>query len=211
MRFILFVEGHTEHKAVPAFLKKWLDPQLGQPVGIKAVRFEGWAELVDDVARKAHLYLDDPSNDDIIAVVSLLDLYGPEFYPGHAVSAAERESWGKKHIEDKVNHAKFRHFFAVHETEAWLLSQPNAFPAEIRRGLPDRPPEEVNFDTPPARLLGRLYKQATRKNYKKVVYGGQLFKKLDPGVAYAKCPTLKALLDEMLALAQAAGLGPVKG
>ncbi len=75
MRFILLVEGYTERKAVPAFLKQWLDPQLRQPVGIKPVRFEGWAELVDDVAKKAHSYLDDPSQDDVVAVISLLDLY----------------------------------------------------------------------------------------------------------------------------------------
>lgn len=208
MRFVLFVEGHTEHKAVPAFLKRWLDPQLSQPVGIKPVRFEGWAELIDDVAKKARLYLEDPSNNDIIAVVSLLDLYGPTIYPEGAASAAERESWGKQDIEEKVNHPKFRHFFAVHETEAWLLSQPDVFPAEIRRGLPSKPPEQVNFDEPPACLLNRLYRQATRRKYKKVVYGGQLFRKLDPRIAYARCPRLKALLDEMLVLAKNAGLGP---
>ncbi len=41
MRFILFVEGYTENKALPQFLKKWLDPKLSNPVGIKTVRFEG--------------------------------------------------------------------------------------------------------------------------------------------------------------------------
>lgn len=208
MRFVLFVEGHTERKAVPAFLKKWLDPRLTQRVGVKAVRFDGWAELVDDVAQKAHMYLDDPSNDDVIAVVSLLDLYGPTFYPSHMESAAERNRWGREHIEGKVDREKFRHFFAKHETEAWLLSQPEMFPAEVRRSLPDRPPEQVNFDEPPAYLLNRLYKQNTRKNYKKVVYGRQLFERLDPIVAYEQCPYLRELLDELLTLAVAAGLGP---
>jgi hypothetical protein len=45
----MFVEGYTERAAVPAFLKRWLDPRLPQPVGIKPVRFDGWAELVADV------------------------------------------------------------------------------------------------------------------------------------------------------------------
>lgn len=31
MMFVLFVEGHTEDKALPRFLKKWLDPQLSTP------------------------------------------------------------------------------------------------------------------------------------------------------------------------------------
>ena len=42
MKFVLFVEGHTEKAALPAFLKRWLDPQLEQRVGLKPVRFEGW-------------------------------------------------------------------------------------------------------------------------------------------------------------------------
>ncbi len=124
MKFVLFVEGHTEQKAVPSFLKRWLDPRLGEPVGIKPVRFEGWPELVEDVERKAQFYLEGPTCGDVIAVVSLLDLYGPTIYPAHLQSAAQRDLWGKEHLEQRVNHERFRHFFAVHETEAWLLSQP---------------------------------------------------------------------------------------
>ena len=67
-------------------------------------------------------------------------------------------------------------------------------------------PEEVNFAEPPAKLLDRIYKQQTKRNYKKTTYGKQLFAKLDPASAAAKCPYLKAMLDEMLTLAKAAGL-----
>ena len=209
MKFVLFVEGQTEQKAVPSFLKRWLDPRLRQPVGVKPVRFDGWPELVEDIDRKAQLYLEGPARDNVIAVVSLLDLYGPTIYPVHLQSAAQRDQWGKEHLEKKVNHKRFRHFFAVHETEAWLLSQPEIFPAEIRRTFPKKieVPEHINFNEPPASLLNNLYKQVTHKNYKKVVYGGQLFGKLDPDVAYGKCPRLKTLLDELLILAEAAGLG----
>jgi len=208
MKFVLFVEGYTEQRAAPSFLKRWLDPRLGQPVAIKPVRFDGWAELVEDVEKKAHLYLEGPTRGDVIAVVSLLDLYGPTIYPTHIQSAADRDQWGKEYIEKKVKHERFRHFFAVHETEAWLLSQPGIFPAAIRKELPKKveAPEQVNFNEPPACLLNNLYKKVTRKTYKKVVDGGQLFGKLDPDVAYDKCPRLKSLLDEMLTLAKAAGL-----
>lgn len=209
MKFVLFVEGHTERKSLPAFLKRWLDARLTQPVGVKAVRFEGWSELVDDVVQRARFYLDDNSSGgDIIAVVSLLDLYGPTFYPKHAESASEREQWGRERIEKDVDRPDFRHFFAVHEVEAWLLSQPTIFPAGVRSMIPKRLPEDVNFDEPPAKLLDRLYREAIGRKYKKVVYGGQLFQKLDPCIAYAKCPNLKRLLDEMMKLALAAGLSP---
>jgi hypothetical protein len=45
MKFVLLVEGDTEKEAAAAFLKRWLDPQLGQRVGVQVVRFNGWAEM----------------------------------------------------------------------------------------------------------------------------------------------------------------------
>ena len=41
MKFILFVEGYTEKKALSDFLKRWIDPKLDQRVGLKVVRFKG--------------------------------------------------------------------------------------------------------------------------------------------------------------------------
>ena len=206
MKFILFVEGHTEDKALPAFLKRWLDARLPQPVGIKPVRFEGWAELNREVKRKAHLYFNSPKASDLIAVISLLDLYGPTFYPAHLTTATERYDRAKEAIEREVAHPKFRHFFSVHETEAWLLSQPELFPSAVSDGFPGRvsQPETVNFDEPPAKLLNRLYRDKLRRTYKKVTHGKELFDKLDSEIAYSKCPRLKEMLDEMLRLAIAA-------
>lgn len=206
MRFILFVEGYTEDKALPSFLKKWLDPQLASAVGIRTVRFDGWPELVKDARGKAALHLNGPMKDEIIAVISLLDLYGPTFYPQHLGDPEERYAWAKADIEGKVGNSKFFQFFAVHEVEAWLLSQPEIFPPSVVRAFPGRiqQPETVNFDEPPARLLDRLYSMHLRQHYKKIVNGRELFSKLDPNIAYQKCPKLKALLDKMLELAQAA-------
>jgi hypothetical protein len=44
------------------------------------------------------------------------------------------------------------------------------------------------------------------RHYKKRVHGADLFAKLDPEVAYGKCPHLKMMLDEMLRLAEEAGI-----
>ena len=203
MKFILFVEGHTEDKALPAFLKKWLDPRLESPVGIQTVRFDGWPELFRDAEQKAKMYLNGPSKDKIIAVISLLDLYGPSFYPADLTERDRRYLWAKQMIEDKVKEKNFFQFFAVHEVEAWLLSQPEIFPSNIRNAFPGKivQPETVNFDEPPAKLLDRLYRQYTKRTYKKVVNGKELFDKLDPAVAYEKCRRLRELLDKMLDLA----------
>ena len=203
MKFILFVEGHTEHQAIAAFLKRWLDPRLPAPIGVQTVRFDGWAEMVRDAPQKAKMYLNAPKGD-VVAVIALLDLYGLQLpYPAEVNSAAEHTAWGTKHLEQQVGETRFRQFFAVQETEAWLLSQPGLFPAEIAKSLQKlENPETVNHDEPPARLLDRLYKTATGRGYKKVTEAKNLFPKLDPAAAYAKCPNLKGLLDEMLTLAQ---------
>lgn len=208
MKFVLFCEGNTERKALPTFLKRWLDPRLSQRVGIAPVKFDGWRALYDGARKKALLRL---REDDVIAVISLLDLYGPTIYPDSARTATERYDWAKKYIEEQVDHPKFRQFFAVHEVEAWLLSKPDLFPTEIQRGFPGRSrnPETVNFDEPPAKLLNRLHIATTRRTYKKVTQGMELFDRLDPAVAYEKCPRLKEMLDDMLRLAKTAGFGVV--
>jgi hypothetical protein len=203
MKFVLFVEGYTEAMALPAFLKKWLDPRLKSPVRVQPVRFEGWSELVRDVALKAKMHLDRPSKDKVIAVISLLDLYGPTFYPNHIRGKDERYDWAKRDMEKSVGEDRFFQFFAVHEVEAWLLSQPEIFPSPVSESLKSRvtKPEDVNSDNPPAKLLERLYHQHAKGRYKKLVHGAELFQKLDPSVAYSKCPRLKEMLDKMLELA----------
>lgn len=208
MRFVLFCEGHTERKALPAFLKRWLDRRLSQPVGVKAVRFNGWAQLVKDAAGKADLYLNGPDAGDVIGVIGLIDLYGPTIYPETAGSADERFAWMKKHVEDQVGDTRFRMFCAVHETEAWLLSDPSLFPPEVASALPAAvdEPETIDFDRPPAKLLDELYRAKAHRGYKKVVYGADLFGRLDPSAARAKCPHLAWLLDEMLGMAKSKGL-----
>ncbi|CCK82471.1 hypothetical protein [Desulfobacula toluolica] len=110
MRFILFVEGYTEDKTLPQFLKKWLDPRLTDPVGIRTVCFEGWAQLLKDAPLKARMHLNGPAKYDIIAVISLLDLYGPTFYPKRLTKYTERYNWAKKHMEKAVEQPKFFQF-----------------------------------------------------------------------------------------------------
>lgn len=203
MRFVLLVEGHTE-KALPAFLKRWLDPRLPQPVRITPIRFEGWRHYHKEVAKKVAINLSGKAGADVLGAVGLLDLYGPEIYPKDRKTAEQRREWAKDFFEKEVGHSRFRQHFAVHETEAWLLSDPGILPAEVARALPSRcrHPETVNFDEPPAKLLARLYREKLDRRYKKVIDGVNLFNDLAPDVAYEKCPNLKALLDDMLDLAR---------
>jgi hypothetical protein len=202
LKFLLFVEGSTE-RALPDFLRSWLDSRLPQRVGIKPVRFEGWRDYYDGIVRKVELSLSGKSGTDVIAAIGLLDLYGPTFYPQDRKTASERYTWAKRHLEEKVGHPRFRQHFAVHETEAWLLAEPGILPPEVSKALPGRcsRPEEINFEEPPAKLLARLYRSKLGKPYKKVIDGASLFQALRPERAAEKCPALQALLEDMLQLA----------
>lgn len=177
MKIVLFVEGHTEKKALPEFFKRWLDPRLSEPVGIKVVRFEGWRDYDSEIATKVRLHLSGKTGVDVVAAIGLLDLYGPLFYPRGVSEPAERYVWAKEHFEARVNEPRFRQHFAVHETEAWLLSDRRLFPPEVAAALPGKcaRPETVNFDEPPAKLLGRLYREKLRTTYKKTIDGANRF------------------------------------
>lgn len=209
MKFLLFVEGELERRAIPEFLRRGLNPRLKQRVGIQYVKFEGCGDYVAGFAKKVRMYLKGPKAEEIIAIVGLLDLYGlpNNFFPNHLTEAQDRYEWGKRRLEGEVGQEKFRQFFAVHELEAWLLSEPNLFAPEVRNAFPGNAvnPEAVNFQQPPSKLLKKLYLEKLKRRYGKVVDGCELFSKLDPDVACQKCPRLKEMVDEMLRLAMDQG------
>ena len=207
MRFVVFVEGHLERIALPGFLSSWLNSATTQRVGINVIRFQGGGEFKNKLASAVRRHLNGPSNFDLIAIIGILDLYGVNYYPNHVSTVQERYDWLCQHFENKVDCAGFHMFSAVHELEAWILSQTEILPAEVRRALPGRVqnPESVNFDNPPSKLLQRLYREKLRRDYKKIVDGSSLFSQLDPSVAREKCPYLKKMMDKLLSLAQAAG------
>lgn len=97
-------------------------------------------------------------------------------------------------------------FFAVHEVEAWILSQPDLLPLSVSGSIAKRlaKPEEVDFDQPPAKLLKQPYLREKKGEYKKTVDGEQLFSHLDPEVVLDKCPYFKEMMEEILTLARKA-------
>ncbi len=204
MKIILLVEGGTEQKALPAFFRRWLKGQHVDPLpAISAVNAEGCGNHIKECARRTELHLKNP---DVIAVFGLLDIYGANNIPGHCRTVEEKCGHLRQLLEKEVGSPKFRQHFAVHELEAWLLSDPTIFPPAVRKGLPAKAarPETVNSTEPPSKLLARLYRKAKDREYRKVTDGTSLFASLDPNLAYAKCKALAALLDDMLACLQAA-------
>jgi hypothetical protein len=198
VKFILLAEGRTEKQAVGTFLKRWLDEQLKPTrVRVQVESFAGSGRFVREFAERARLHLSPAPATEIIGVIGLLDLYK---YPCPA---------DPKAFETQVGDDNFRMFFAVHESEAWLLSEPNILPRMVRDALPSRmsdKPEAVNTNRPPSKLLDELFGRGLNRAYKKISHGQQLFARLNPEVARTKCPKLREMLDAMLSMAKAAGL-----
>jgi len=194
------VEGETE-KFLPDFLTRWVRPRTTKPIAIKPVNFRGVGNYMTDFAKRSRLLLAQP---DVIAVVGLIDFYGSGLqYPDGTIH--QQYTWAKDILEKQVNKPRFRQHFAVHETEAWLLSDPNIFPREVALRLPKTTvPETVNTRRPPSRRIRDLYRLRLNRTYNKPLEGSSLFGKLDPELAYEQCPHLKLLLDDFLVLTQRA-------
>jgi hypothetical protein len=206
MKFILFVEGETE-RSLSKFLKKWLDPQLTSKIGIQTVKFYGFGEFIKDLKRRAELHLREDRSEEIIAIIGLLDIYGLDIqFPDSANTVKKKIEWATAHFENIVSNEKFMMFFAVHETEAWLLSEPRIFQKDIRNEFPVKfsNPESVNFNEPPSVQLDRIYRKHLNQKYRKVLDGSTLFERLDPNVVYQKCPNFKRMMDTLLDLAKKA-------
>lgn len=209
MRFVVIAEGQSEGAGLGGFLREWLNARLPKRVGVAVQPLKGKDHFLDKIAPTARLLLNGRRADDIIAVIGLLDLHGLKA-PEHLTTVAERVRHHRDDIEARVGHPKFRQRFAVHETEAWFLAVPEILPDEVAKAIPPHArshPERVDSDSPPAKLLERLYRERRKETYRKTTHTADLLTKLPttPGAQAegmtAKCPYLRELLDELVSLA----------
>lgn len=205
MKFIIIVEGRTEKLAIQDFLRRWLDNKLVEKVGVKQRLLSG-GKVEQQLKKQASAHLDKDNEKEILGVIGLLDLYGmsKDFNLEGKIKGPDKLfKERKKTIEKQVNHDHFKMFFAVHEFEAWLLSDPGIFQHDYRSEINkySKSPETVNFTNHPAKLLQDIYRRKAKGHYKKTTDGPDLFGRLDPHLVYDKCPYFKMMLDEMVKLA----------
>jgi hypothetical protein len=201
----LYVEGDTEAHALPGLVRRWLDQKAGAHVRVLVESLDGWQRFAGEIDAKVRLRLRQGDSSQLIGVIGILDLYGPQFYPAGVTTADDRVMWATKHFEAEVNDRRFRMFMAVHEIEAWILSQPSLLPPQVSKVLPSRPPEQVDFGEPPSKLLHGLYKKRLKRHYKKTVDSVNMLAMLDLQVLHDRCPYAAAFLDAVLDMARAAG------
>ncbi len=214
MKFVMIVEGETEKRGVPDLLARSLTERgLPQRIGIDPINLKGGGtDLFDKVAQKGKSYVRGGPGFQAktIGVFGLLDLYNPSFdriWPASAVSRDDRLDWAARRVENRVNSPMFRMFFAVHEVEAWILSQPEILPFYAKLSVLERKriaqPELVNFRNPPARWLAEHWWNNLRRKYMKTVDGPNLMRKLNPTVVFGKCPQFRKIVEFMVERASA--------
>jgi hypothetical protein len=170
-------------------------------VGIIPVKFQGVSNYLDDLAQKVSLYLD---NNRANFVFGLVDLYGIppdriDLSPWTTVQEKVKAARAYMRALVPLQHQdRFRQHFAVHEVEAWLLAYPEQWPKKVRRQLTKRPPEQVNFNQPPAKLLKRIL----GGHFKKTTTAMNLFPRVDPQIAIDRCPYLRLLMEDLLRVAR---------
>ena len=201
-RIALFVEGDSE-KTLPAFFHKWLDPQLPERsgVGIQAVKFQGVSDFLDSLPKTVRLYLNEGRANFVVGLVDLYGLPPNRIDLSGCASIQQKVSAARQQIKRLVPdefRSRFHQHFAVHEVEAWLLAYPEKWPAEVRDQIRKRPPEQVDFNEPPAKFLKRIL----GGRYKKTVYAKNLFPNVDPQQAVDACPFLKLLAEDLLEIAR---------
>jgi hypothetical protein len=204
----LFVEGDTERgearrRTLSVFFHKWLDPQLptASKLGITPVKFQGVSNYLDDLPQKVALYLDNGRANFVFGLVDLYGIPGDRIDISRCTTIEEKVKAARAYIRSLVpvqHRDQFRQHFAVHEVEAWLLAYADEWPAAVRSQISKQPPEQVNFNEPPAKFLKRVL----GGRYKKTTTAMNLFPKVDPQVAIDRCPYLKLLADDLLRVAK---------
>jgi hypothetical protein len=210
MRFVFIVEGKTEMVSLQQFFERFL---LGRGISGIRVDFRN-RKTASAVFREAPQFACDligaPDSADIVAVYSLMDLFNAGIFPRKGMNVEERCDWATSDMHARYSDPRYRHFFAVFETEAWLLSDPDCFTDAMRNDLKSLKarPETVNDISGPADRIGDSYLKRHNRKYIKPEQGRTFFQKLDPEKAYQSCPTLRLLLDDMLYRCEHGGAAP---
>lgn len=200
MRFILVVEGDTEKRSIEGLIRKQITDKTGKNIGITTININGYGNFTHDIPKKVKKYLTGPDKDEILAVAGLMDLYKTPYAGDVNRTVQERIFQGTRLFEDSVQQDQFRMFFAVHEYEAWLLSDAEKFDPSIRNRIAShaRYPEDVNTDEPPSKYLKRLYSEYLHREYKKTVDGKVLMGRINPEQVYEKCPNYREMIDFLI-------------
>ncbi len=175
-RFVFIVEGKTEKESLRAFLANCLSWRGVAGVGIKILGKDSASKVFHEGPKLAGELLNAKDGESILAVYTLLDIFNAGIFPETGMSIEDRVAWGRDSMQQRFLHPRYRHYFAVHELEAWLLADTANLPAKMRADLRQHQahPEQVNDKTSPSNLISASHLRQFNRKYSKPVHGRPL-------------------------------------
>ncbi len=186
-RILILVEGQTEEQFVSSILQEYfMQAQCYlQPVILRTKRtgagqiYKGGVSTYDRIRREVVNLLADTS---VCAVTTMLDYYGlPDDFPGKAKLMPSWNAIQKvQHLEDAfsqdIGNPRFLPYLSLHEFESLLFSDIDCLIGYLKsqsavnlrslQRLRNKPPEEIDENTPPSHHIRNAY-----ASYKKVIDG----------------------------------------
>ena len=211
-KIVILCEGPTERVAVECFLR----PQWKRD-GLAGIGLRPIDPLKHDWSKLASWLEYHGSRPDVIAVFTLVDLYG---YPrAHDLpgDVSEKVKAVTKDLERRVTDcsAEVREIFhphlSVHEIEAWILAEGKALCERLGIEVnPDPNAEGLDLDDPPSNRLHRLFKKAKKGSYRKdkPKISADLFRRMHFETVYDTCQYFRQFYDDLCKVGKSA-LGAV--
>ena len=185
-RIIILCEGKTEKIAITTFIARRWEKDGLKSIGLHPINLEG---KIKDISKRLKHYANDEK---VIAVFTLIDLQGTENFDGIKYKSTDNlpikvnklKNWLKKLVDKKFKKQLQNKYFphiAVHQIESWILAEGKTLGEYLKISLePDPKAEEKNFQNPPVKRINKLFKKSHfRREYKKIIDGKSLFKKMD--------------------------------
>jgi len=201
MKIALIVEGKTEQAFLP-HLRAFLNTRLaGRMPKLDPLPYNGRIPKGERLKRDVERLLrtgKEPSR----AVIALSDVYTgsnpPEFVDA-ADAKAKMRGWVGPNPAFHPHVAQF-------EFEAWLLPFWSDIQGLARhnRAAPGQSPEQVNHHNPPSHRINEIFRAGTQRTYGKILDAQRILAGKDLLVAAQACPELKAFLNTILSLCNAA-------
>ncbi|MDR2165250.1 MAG: DUF4276 family protein [Zoogloeaceae bacterium] len=197
-RIAILVEGATEKAFMPV-LRKFLEKRLsGKMPKLDPVPYDKRIPTKDKLRRVVINLLSGKNKAD--AVIALTDVYtGTE--PREFLDAEDAKGKMRDWVEEEP---RFFPHVALHDFEAWLLP----FWETIQQLAGSNrsttiPPEQVNHNKPPARLLQEVFRSGKKgKSYVKPRDAVRILKDQDLAKAADACPELRKFLDTIVRLCE---------
>lgn len=202
-KIVILGEGAVEKNAVDLFIRPQWEKDGLQEISLKPIDLKGKLEDIKDFAEE---YYATRARQNVIAVFTLVDLYGAEqvkHKPDDELDAKVKRL--RKWLTDlaDIKAEKFyRPHISVHEIEALFLAEGKSLKARLNNAniKPARNAEALNFARPPAQRVHEYYQRNGFKSgyeRQKTTESAWLFKRLDFADVYKTCDYFRAFYDEL--------------